>query len=106
MSESTIQEQLIARAMKDPAFRQALLSTPKEVLAREYNIHLPEDVAVRVLEEPRKTLTLVLPTREEGALELSDAELEAISGGIGGVNWFTKDCAPTQFCLPPLTFQV
>jgi hypothetical protein len=74
MSEGTIQEQVIARAMKDPAFRQELLSNPRAVLAREYNVHLPEDMTVRVLEEPPKTLTLILPRGEEEALELSDVE--------------------------------
>jgi hypothetical protein len=68
--------------MKDPAFRQALLGNPGAVLAEEYNFLLPEDVAVRVLEEPPQTFTLILPRGEEALLELSDAELEGVSGGL------------------------
>jgi hypothetical protein len=83
MSEGTIQEQVVARAMKDPAFRQALLSNPKAVLAREYHMHLAEEITIRVLEEPPQTFTLVLPALEETLLDLSDAELEAASGGAG-----------------------
>ena len=81
MTHETIQEQIIARAMKDANFRQALLSTPRAVLAREYNVHLPDQVAVRVLEEAPNTLTLVLPAQAETVGELTDAELQEVSGG-------------------------
>jgi hypothetical protein len=64
MFEGTIQEQVIARAMKDPAFRQALLSNPRAVLAREYHVYLAEEISLRVLEEPPHTFTLVLPGRK------------------------------------------
>lgn len=80
MTQETIQEQVVARAMKDPSFRQALLSNPRAVLAEQYNVHLPEGVAVRVLEEAPNTLTLVLPVREEAVMELTDAELQGVSG--------------------------
>ena len=81
MSEGTVQEQVIARAMKDPAFRQALLSNPRDILAREYHVYLAEEISIRVLEEPPNTFTLVLPAVEEALLELSDADLDAVSGG-------------------------
>jgi hypothetical protein len=81
MNEATIREQVIARAMKDPAFRQALLGNPRAVLAREYDLHLPEYVVVRVLEELPGTFTLVVPAAEEALLELTDADLDGVSGG-------------------------
>ena len=81
MSEGTVQEQVIVRAMRDLAFRQALLSNPKGVLAREYHIHLPEYITVRVLEEAPHTFTLILPAKEDALLELTDADLEGVSGG-------------------------
>jgi hypothetical protein len=81
MFEGTVQEQVIARALKDPVFRQALLSNPRAVLEQEYQIHLAEEVTIRVLEEPPNTFTLVVPAREEALLELSDADLEDVSGG-------------------------
>jgi hypothetical protein len=81
MTQGTIQEYVIARAMKDPTFRQELLNNPRAVLAREYNVHFPEHVTIRVLEEPPHTFTLVLPTREEAMQELTDADLEAAIGG-------------------------
>ena len=81
MTDSMINQQVLARAIKDAAFRQALLSDPKAVLAKEYNIHLPENVTIRVLEETSSTLTLVLPPQETMTQELSDADLEAVAGG-------------------------
>src|SRR5690349_19846727 len=80
MTHETIQEQIVARAMRDPSFRQALLNDPRVVLAAQYNVHLPEGVAVRVLEEAPNTLTLVLPKGEEAVVELTDAELLGASG--------------------------
>jgi hypothetical protein len=38
MIQETLQVQVRARALKDPAFRQALLSNPRAVLAKEYNV--------------------------------------------------------------------
>src|SRR5215467_12884469 len=51
MIRETIQEQVCARALKDPSFRQALQSNPRTVLAEQYNVQLPEGIAVRVVEE-------------------------------------------------------
>lgn len=81
MSEGTVYVQVIARAMKDLAFRHALLGNPIVVLAEVYDLHLAEDVTICVLEEPPNTFTLVLPAAEEALLELSDTELEGVSGG-------------------------
>ncbi len=103
MSEESLQEQVIARAMKDPAFREALLSNPRAVLAQEYNFRIPEGVAVRVLEEQPNTFTLVLPAAEVTLLELSDAELDAVSGGAKHPSTYychTGPCTapPTKYC--------
>jgi hypothetical protein len=98
MTQGSLQEQVIARAMKDASFRQELLSNPAEVLAREYQVHLPAYVAVRVLEEAPNTLTLVLPAREEAVEELSDAELQGASGRgyakTGHFSWCLLECPP------------
>ena len=82
MFEGTVQGQVIARTMKDPAFRQALLGNPRALLAQEYGFYLPEHVSIRVLEEPPNTFTLVLPAVEEALLELTDADLGTVSGGL------------------------
>ena len=60
----TIQEQVLERAAKDERFRQELLTNPRAVLAREYNLHVPETTSIRVIEDTAETLTIVLPNRD------------------------------------------
>jgi hypothetical protein len=81
MIEQRVQEQVITRAVKDVPFRERLLANPMAVLAREYHVHLPENVAVRVIEEAPNTLSIVLPPQEEMLQELSDEDLAAAAGG-------------------------
>lgn len=82
MSEGrTLQERVLERAVKDESFRQEMLNNPRAALAREYNVHVPETVTIRVVEETADTLTIALPPRQEAVQELSDADLEAASGG-------------------------
>ena len=45
MTDGTIQEQVMARAIKDQTFRHELLNNPRAVLAREYQVHLPENMS-------------------------------------------------------------
>jgi hypothetical protein len=50
---------------------------------------LPEGVRVRAVEESAYTIYLVLPSASalgEGGGELSEEELEAVAGGVGGKN--------------------
>lgn len=99
MTHETIQEQVIARAMKDPSFRQALQNNPRAVLAEQYNVHLPEQVTVRVLEEAPNTLTLVLPRGEEAVVELTDADLLGANGRGGPTSLKVETLC---FCPPPV----
>ena len=84
MPKGTIQEQVMTRAVKDPAFRQALLLNPHATLAQEYNIHIPEQVTIRIIEDTPDTISLVLPPQpqEASVQALSDADLEAVAGGM------------------------
>jgi len=80
--QNPIQEQIIARAMKDEAFRQELLSNPKAALERDFGINVPQGATIKVYEETPTTLHLVLPMRAPSAAgaDLSDTELEQASG--------------------------
>lgn len=80
--ERTVREHMLERAVKDERFRQEVLTNPRAVLAREYNVHVSETVSIRVIEDTANTLTIVLPPRQEAIQELSDAELEAVAGGF------------------------
>jgi hypothetical protein len=82
-AQKTLQEQVMARAMKDEVFRQELLNNPNKALERELGITLPKGVNVQVHEDTPTTVHLVLPLQSHYApVELSDAELEQVAGGI------------------------
>jgi len=87
MSEQkTLQEQIVARAMKDEAFRQELRSNPKAAVERGLGITLPRGTNIQVHEDTPDTVHIVLPMRVQSGepRELSDAELEQAVGGAGG----------------------
>jgi len=78
-AQNRIQEQIVSKAMTDEAFLQKVLRNPKEAIERELGICVPQDTPT--------TFHLVLPSRAEGRRavgeELSDAELEQVTGGWG-----------------------
>ena len=93
-NQNSAQAQIIARAMKDDAFRQELLANPKAALERELKITIPDDVVIHVYEDTPTTIHLALPLKTSSGepQELSDAELDAIAGGGGvprSVGFFT-----------------
>jgi hypothetical protein len=96
----TIQEQVVERAAKDERFRQELLTNPRAVLAREYNLHVPETISIRVIEDTADTLTIALPSKQETMLELTDVELEGVSGGWvrPPLSWSCPQVSNAQLC--------
>jgi hypothetical protein len=76
MIDQTLSQRVQARAIKDASFRQALVSAPRHVLTREFNLALNEAVTIRVVEDTPNTLTLVLSPQEVSFQELTDADLE------------------------------
>jgi hypothetical protein len=88
---SDVTAQVIARAWKDEAFKQELLSNPKGVLERELaqlapGATLPADIQIQVLEETSTTHYVVLPAKPpiESGEALSEVELERVAGGCTG----------------------
>ena len=78
-----LEEKLIAKAMKDETFRKNLLENPKAAIEEETGIKLPESINLKVVEENPSTFYLILPPKinPETEDELSEAELEMVSGG-------------------------
>jgi len=86
LQQIPMQERIIAKAMKDEAFRQEVLSNPQAAIERTLGISVPAGVTIAVHQDTPTTLHLVLPVRATSPawVELSDAELEQATGGSGG----------------------
>ena len=77
---------VIEYAHKNSAFREALRSDPKTALEQAYGRTVPVDVEVH--SDSLEKMHLVLPVfADEMADDLSDDQLEAVSGGIWLARW-------------------
>ena len=86
MTRQTFEAQVIERSLRDPEFRQELMSNPRDVMEREFGMRIPEGVEIKVIEETPEKVYLVLPQGVASggeAFELSDEELDAVAGGLG-----------------------
>jgi hypothetical protein len=68
-------QQLVVRAMKNEAWRQALLSNPNPLIEDVVGIKVPRGVTVVVHEDTATTINVVLPPRQLPAVEVSDDEI-------------------------------
>ena len=89
-------KELITKATEDPAFREELKADPRGTVEREFGTQLSEGVEVVVLEESRKRIYVVLPSKPSGdsaeGEDLSPQDLDALAGGMGLAS-FSEDQA-------------
>ena len=87
-SRAEMERKLIERSLQDEEFRQRLLADPKGTIEHDLGARLPESIEVRVVEESADTIYLVLPSDSPTAQggELSDQELDAVSGGGSSID--------------------
>ncbi len=81
-SVNEMRDQILERASEDFDFRQDLLRDPKSAIEAELDISIPGNIEVRVHEDGREGVNLVLPPKRE----LSAEELEAAVGS-GASTW-------------------
>lgn len=90
MHRNEFEAQIVAKAWKDSAFREALKKDPKGTVQKELaalkggEVKLPDNIRVEVLEESADTMYLVIPnnpTETHGTL--TDEQLMAVAGGAG-----------------------
>ena len=77
-SKKEFADLIIKRASEDANFRDKLLSNPKEVVEGMLQFKLPQDFEITVHQDTTDKINLVLPYQPD---ELSEVELNAISGG-------------------------
>lgn len=80
MNYQEMRNKIIVHAWKDPNFKKQLLSNPKAAL-KSFGLTLPENLNIKVMEEPENTFTLVLPKAPAQVRELSEKELFSYAGG-------------------------
>lgn len=83
-TRQSIEADIISRALKEPSFKQQLLSNPSVAIAEiEKNSpqKLPADYKVQVLEETDKKFCLIIPYVPTEDDTLSDDDLDAVAGG-------------------------
>jgi hypothetical protein len=94
-NRAEMERRLMKRSLEDEEFRQSLLADPKGTMEQELGSRLPESVEVRAVEETPEIIYLVLPSasRVGQGGELSDQELEDVSGGKSAVSFCAGTCA-------------
>ena len=80
MNTQEAEARIIARATKDPKFREALKKDPVAAIESELGVKSPGGITVKVLEDTPDTIHLVLPPKVPER-ELSARDLEKVAGG-------------------------
>ena len=71
---------LFAACWKDEALKARFMADPKAVLA-EYDMPVPDNLDVKVVENNDNTVHITLPAPPTGHLDLSDDEVGNAAGG-------------------------
>ena len=81
-SREAFQQAVIRAAWKDEEFRKKLLENPREAIKTQFDVDVNAELNIKVVEEDSGEMVLVLPVKPGGSVgELSEAELDAVSGG-------------------------
>jgi hypothetical protein len=81
MTRGEMQDLLAKFASTNPQYRAALLRNPKAVVAKQFNMAIPDNVQVKAVEESSSTIYVVVPHAVAAGAELDDADLEKVAGG-------------------------
>lgn len=81
MTRGEMMDLLAKFATEHPYYRKALIENPKDVVGRQFQIPIPDHLDIKVVEDTAETLHVVLPYMVASGSELSNADLEALSGG-------------------------
>jgi len=90
MSRGEMQDLLAKFSLENPKYRENLLKNPRDIIARQFEMKLPANVSVKVVEETADVIYVVLPHLAKAGAELSDSELESVAGGMNLVK--TANC--------------
>lgn len=94
-----LRAKIIARAWKDPHYKEKLLKNPKAAL-KEMGWDLPETFSVKVVEEKQNSFTFVLPPAMSLTKELTEAELEKMAAGAAAGDTMAVSCYAPAVTFP------
>ena len=75
-------QDLLAKFAEDEAYRTALANDPKDIVARQFGMEIPDGVNVQAVQETADTMYVVIPHVAAEGAELGDADLERVAGGF------------------------
>lgn len=78
-----VKSDIVAKAVSDEEFRSRLLTDPHSAASEIAGMEIPSGLSVRVHEENASTYHVVLPPGRQ----LSEHDLERVSGGGWGKGW-------------------
>ncbi len=90
-------DKLFAACWKDEALKDRLLSDPRGVLA-EYEMPVPDDVEVNVVENGNDRVHITIPAAPPGHDHLSDEELSQVAGGTCSAWMWTSFMGTSKDC--------
>ncbi len=96
---------VLERAEKDSQFCQRLCDNPHEVLTELAGMQIAPGSKVIVHPASETQKYLMLPWQENEAAELSDSELETVSGGGAFKNFLNRFCGDTNIVIIDKTGQ-
>lgn len=80
MSDKDHRSEVVAKAVKDAAFRAELKKDPAKAIEKAVGVKLPAGLSVKVVEDSASVVHLVLPP---AGLQLDEKQLGKVSGGGG-----------------------
>ena len=81
-SEQRMLDAILQRSTVDMAFRRELLTNPRGAIEQAFGVVIPPAFNIRFIErDPGVDAVVVLP--DVRSVELSDSDLEVVSGGHG-----------------------
>lgn len=81
-----LRSRMVARATRDAAYK-ALLQKNPQAAAKEMGVELPDSTKIVVLQDSEDEMHFLIPFNSSN-MELSEADLEAVAGGILGIGAF------------------